>query len=121
LERTGADGDHGRIEERRHVVYHKVDWLFSDRRYADEARFPNLAMIGMVETCVERNGVLARERRCYLSSAPLDAKTSLRPAAPIGGSRTGCIGFLMSSSMTISPDCAASTARKTRRSSNTWP
>ncbi len=70
-----TDGDHGRIEERRHVVCHKVDWLFSDRRYADEPRFPHLAMIGLVESRVERNGLLARERRYYLSSAKLDAKT----------------------------------------------
>jgi hypothetical protein len=35
-----TDGYHGRIEERSHVVCHKVDWLFSDRRYADEPRFP---------------------------------------------------------------------------------
>ncbi|HEY1941652.1 MAG TPA: ISAs1 family transposase [Roseiarcus sp.] len=70
-----TDADHGRIEERRHVVCHDVDWLFSDRRYADEPRFPHLAMIGMVESRVERNGALARERRYYLSSAKLDAKT----------------------------------------------
>lgn len=70
-----ADGDHGRIEERRHVVCHEVDWLFSDRRYADEPRFPHLAMIGMVESRVERNGVITRERRYYLSSTRLDAKT----------------------------------------------
>src|SRR6202789_1467552 len=70
-----TDGDHGRIEERRHVVCHKVDWLFSDRRYTDEPRFPHLAMIGMVETRVERNGVVARGRGYYLSSAKLDAKT----------------------------------------------
>lgn len=70
-----TDGDHGRIELRRHVVCHKVDWLFSDRRYADEPRFPHLAMIGMVESRVERNGALSRERRYYLSSTQLDAKT----------------------------------------------
>jgi predicted transposase YbfD/YdcC len=70
-----TDGEHGRIEERRHVVCHEVDWLFSDRRYKDEPRFPRLAMIGMVESRVERNGAVARERRYYLSSTPLDAKT----------------------------------------------
>jgi predicted transposase YbfD/YdcC len=70
-----TDGDHGRIEERCHVVCHKVDWLFSDRRYADEPRFPHLAMIGMIETRVERNGAVSRERRYYLSSTTLDAKT----------------------------------------------
>jgi hypothetical protein len=32
-------------------------------------------MIGMVETRVERNGTVARERRYYLSSTTLDAKT----------------------------------------------
>jgi hypothetical protein len=42
--------------------------LFSDRRYADEPRFLHLAMIGMVETRVERNGTLARERRYYLDA-----------------------------------------------------
>jgi predicted transposase YbfD/YdcC len=70
-----TDGDHGRIEQRRHVVCHQVDWLFSDRRYAHEPRFPHLAMIGMVETRTERNGAIAGERRYYLSSAKLDAKT----------------------------------------------
>jgi hypothetical protein len=35
----------------------------------------NLALIGMVETRVERNGTVARERRYYLSSTTLDAKT----------------------------------------------
>jgi len=70
-----TDGDHGRIEERRHVVCHEVDWLFSDRRYTDEPRFPHLAMIGMVESRIERNGAVARERRYYLSSTQLDAKT----------------------------------------------
>ncbi|MEI9425568.1 ISAs1 family transposase, partial [Mesorhizobium sp. Cs1299R1N1] len=48
---------------------------FSDRRYPGEPRFPHLAMIGMVETKVERNGKTERERRYYLSSAKLDATT----------------------------------------------
>ena len=69
-----VDGDHGRIETRRHRVCHDIDWLFSDRRYADEPRFPHLAMIGMIESRVERNGAVATERRYYLSSAALDAK-----------------------------------------------
>ena len=70
-----ADADHGRIEVRRHLVCHTVDWLFSDRRYTDEPRFPHLAMIGMVESRVERHGKIEPERRYYLSSAKLDAKT----------------------------------------------
>jgi predicted transposase YbfD/YdcC len=73
-----TDADHGRIEIRRHAVCHHVDWLFSDRRYADEPSFPHLAMIAMVETEVERNAKIEREKRYYLSSAPLDAKTFAR-------------------------------------------
>jgi Transposase len=68
------DNDHGRVERRRHLVCHEVGWLFSDRRYAGEPRFRHLAMIGMIETHVERNGSPATERRYYLSSTPLDAK-----------------------------------------------
>ncbi len=73
-----TDADHGRIEVRRHRVCHDIDWLFSDRRYADEPRFPKLATIAMVETEVERNGETQREKRYYLSSADLDAKTFAR-------------------------------------------
>ncbi len=73
-----TDADHGRIEVRRHGVCHDIDWLFSDRRYADEPSFPYLAMIAMVETEVERNGKIEREKRYYLSSAALDAKTFAR-------------------------------------------
>lgn len=70
-----TDNDHGRLEMRRHVVCHKIDWLFSARRYPGEPHFPHLAMIGMVETKVERAGKMERERRYYLSSARLDAST----------------------------------------------
>lgn len=73
-----TDADHGRIELRRHSVSQHVDWLFSDRRYADEPSFPHLATIAMVESQVERNGKSERERRYYLSSAALDAKTLAR-------------------------------------------
>lgn len=70
-----ADGEHGRIERRRHAVCHTVDWLFSDRRYPGEPSFPDLAMIAMVEATTERDGKTTRERRYYLASARLDAKT----------------------------------------------
>ena len=70
-----VDGDHGRIEERRHSVCHEVAWLLSDRRYPDEPGFPHLAAIAMVESRVEQAGKTRVERRYYLSSALLDAKT----------------------------------------------
>ncbi len=73
-----TDADHGRIEVRRHAVCHDVGWLFSDRRYAGEPTFPGLAGIAMVEAETERDGKTSCERRYYLLSAPLDAKTFAR-------------------------------------------
>ena len=69
-----TDGDHGRIEIRRHAVCHDVEWLLSDRRFPGEWRFKDLAMIGRVEATSERDGKTTVERRYYLSSAKLSAK-----------------------------------------------
>lgn len=71
---TTTDGDHDRIEVRHAFVSHDVGWLASDRRFPGEPRFPDLAMIGMVETEVERAGKTTRARRYYLGSAPLSAR-----------------------------------------------
>jgi len=68
----------GRIEIRRHTVCHKVDWITSDRRYPGEPVFPDLAMIGRVDSEVERNGTVERQTRYYLCSARLDAETFAR-------------------------------------------
>jgi hypothetical protein len=35
-----VDGDHGRIEQRRHFVAREIDWLTTDRRFPGEPRFP---------------------------------------------------------------------------------
>lgn len=69
-----TDGDHGRIEVRRHAVCHHIDWLTSDRRFPGEWRFESLAMIAMVEAETERAGKIGTERRYYLSSAKLSAQ-----------------------------------------------
>lgn len=71
---TTTDGEHGRIEIRRHAVSRDVGWLTTGRRFPGEPRFPGLAMIGMVEAEVERGGKRALARRYYLSSAPLTAR-----------------------------------------------
>jgi predicted transposase YbfD/YdcC len=63
----------GRIETRRHTVCHKVDWMTSDRHYPGEPVFPDLAMIGRIETEVERNGKIECETRYYLCSIALCA------------------------------------------------
>ena len=73
-----TDGEHGRIEVRRHVVSHDVDWLTTNRRFPGEPRFPGLKAIAMVEAEVERDGKISRERRYYLSSLPLDARLFAR-------------------------------------------
>jgi predicted transposase YbfD/YdcC len=75
---TTTDGEHGRIETRRHAVCHDIAWLFSDRRYPGEPAFPGLSMIGMVEAEVERDRKTSLERRYYLGSAKLDAGTFAR-------------------------------------------
>ncbi len=51
----------GRLETRRHTVCHKVDWMTSDRHYPGEPVFPDLAMLGRIETEVERNGKTEHE------------------------------------------------------------
>jgi predicted transposase YbfD/YdcC len=68
-----TDGDHGRIEVRRYVVTHCVDWMLSDRRHPDEASLPGIGMIGMVDATVTRDGRTSTLRRYYLSSARMDA------------------------------------------------
>ncbi|TWB12305.1 MULTISPECIES: ISAs1 family transposase, partial [Nitrospirillum] len=73
-----TDGDHGRIEVRRHAVSRDVAWLSTDRRFPGEPRFPGLKAIAMVEAEVERQGKISRERRYFLSSAPLDARLFAR-------------------------------------------
>ena len=69
-----TDGDHGRIEVRRHLVSHDVTWLTSARRFPGEPRFAGLKSIAVVQAEVERDGKTSIERRYYLSSMPLDAK-----------------------------------------------
>jgi predicted transposase YbfD/YdcC len=68
---TSVEGDHGRIETRRCRVSADVGWLTTNRRFPGKPRFPGLAMIGMIEAKVEREGRMTTSRRHYLSSALL--------------------------------------------------
>lgn len=78
------------------TVCHRVDWLFSDRCYADEPRFPHSALIGVVETYVERNRAVAREPRYYLIGKA--GRENLRRRRPSHwASKTGFTGFSTSS------------------------
>jgi Transposase DDE domain len=75
----------GRIEARRHTVYHEVDWMTSD---AHLPIFPDLAMIGLIETGVERRGKIEHETRYYLCSTALCALTFARAVRAHGVRRT---------------------------------
>jgi predicted transposase YbfD/YdcC len=66
-----VDADHGRIETRVHRVSHAVDWLFSERRYKGEPRFPGLACIACVTSTRQTGEVTTTATRYYLSSARL--------------------------------------------------
>ena len=66
--------DHGRIELRAHTVSHVVDWMSSERSYPGALRFPNLFIVAMVESRIERGDKIETERRSYISSRPLSAK-----------------------------------------------
>ena len=68
-----TDGEHGRIEVRRHAVSTNVDWLKTDRRFPGEPRFPGLVAIAMVEAEVERNGKTSIETRYFLCSMLITA------------------------------------------------
>lgn len=74
------DADHGRIETRRAFVTHDVAWLKADRAAPGEPRFPGLAMLGMVEAVVEKDGQVSRSCRYYIGSAPLSAQQLLAAA-----------------------------------------
>jgi predicted transposase YbfD/YdcC len=56
---------------RAHRVTHDVDWLFSDRRYKDEPRFPGLATLACVHSTRQIGEVTTAATRYYLSSARL--------------------------------------------------
>ena len=73
-----VEGDHGRIETRRHAICHEVDWLFSQRRYPGAFHFPGLAAIGMIERETERRGAVERETSYYLCSGKFDVDTFAR-------------------------------------------
>ena len=86
-----TDGDHGRIEVRRHWVSHDVDWLITSRRFPGEPRFAGLRAIAMVEAEVERNGSISLERRCYLHAARRQA-VRLRRALPLARRKPSPLG-----------------------------
>ena len=115
---TTVDADHGRSETRRHAICHDIDWMFSDRRYSGELKFPGLAAIGMVKA---KPSVAIRSSRKSPTTCVQPSSTS-RPSrvscVGTGGSRTARTGCRMSSSMMIWRACHPAMAPQTWRSSS---
>jgi predicted transposase YbfD/YdcC len=65
------DKAHGRLEERTHKVSRAIDWIGSERAYPGARRFPNLAVIALVEARIEKKDKTSLERRYYISSRAL--------------------------------------------------
>jgi predicted transposase YbfD/YdcC len=84
-----TDANHGRIEVRRHVVVHDVDWLFGRAPDKDTPPLPGLKTIGRVEAIVERDGKTTRSTRFYLSSATLSAQAFASAARAHWGIENG--------------------------------
>ena len=84
-----VEKNHGRIETRRHSVSTNIAWMTGKRRYPDEPRFKGLRTIAMIETSIETNGQTKVERRCYISSRALNAKTFAQAARDHWGIENG--------------------------------
>jgi predicted transposase YbfD/YdcC len=64
--------DHGRLEIRRYYQSAQLAW------FADRSQWEGLQSAGMVEATRQVNGQRTCERRCYLSSLPLEVATFAR-------------------------------------------
>ncbi len=74
-EAVTAEVAHGRTERRRHVVCHDASWINPTHWESDSVRFPGVAMVGMVERTITRQGKTSCERHYYLCSTRLDPVT----------------------------------------------
>jgi predicted transposase YbfD/YdcC len=95
-----VDGDHGRLEIRRHWAIADIDWL------KQRHDWPGLQSIALIEREVERNGKSQTTRHLYISSLPADAVL------------LGCSTW---SSTTTSAGCETASAPRTSPSSSTSP
>ncbi len=68
--------DHGRIETRRYWQSQSLDC------FADLSKWEGLRSVGVVESVRDIDGQVTTERRCYLSSLPLDIRTHFRRPTP---------------------------------------
>ena len=116
-----TDGGHGRIEVRRHLVSHEVDWLTTARRFPGEPRFPGLRAIAMVKQ--RSSGTAASALNSATTSPPCRSTPSCShlPCVAIGMSRTACIGCWTSCFTRISAACDPALGRRTWQPSGTWP
>ncbi len=79
-----VDGEHGRIETRRYWQAAAPDHL------PDKAAWPDLRSVGMVESSRDIHGKVTIEKRCYLSSLPVDAAEFGRAVRSHWGIENSC-------------------------------
>lgn len=87
-----AENDHGRLEQRRHPICHEIDWLWSDRRYTGEPRFPHLAMVAMVDSRAERAGKWKPKSATTSRQQSWTPRRSPLPSPPTAASKIACTG-----------------------------
>ena len=63
-----VDGEHGRIETRKYWHVNAPDWI------KEQADWPGLESLGLVEATREVKEQVSKEKRYYLSSLPVEAK-----------------------------------------------
>jgi predicted transposase YbfD/YdcC len=117
------DKAHGRLQIRTHEVSRSVDWMGSHRAFPGAKRFPKLAVIGMIETRIEKRDKVSIERRYCISSRPLSAEAFADAVRSHWGHREPrslgprrhLLGSSTSSSKKTSPASASG------RALTTWP
>jgi len=114
-----TDADHGRIEVRRHLVSHDVDWLTGafPKSHVLQACAPSPSL-------TPRSSAMAAPASNGATICPPCRSTprcSPTPCAATGTSRTGCTGCSMSSFTRTSAACDPAPGRKTWPPSGIWP
>lgn len=93
-----TDGDHGRVEIRRHWIIDQFG------NFPGKAAWKALRSIGMVESERHIGGEVTTDRRYYISSLPADAKQFASSILAHWGVENGWIGVWMSDSGRMSAE-----------------
>jgi len=115
-----TDGDHGRIEVRRHVVSHEVDWLTTARRFPASRGSLGWAPSPWSRPRSSATAAPASNGATTCPPCRLTPNCSPTPCDAIGMSRTVCTGSSTWCSTRISAACDPAPDRRTWPLSATW-